>query len=352
MKKLLKVHPKAYTKFYVFIGIILGLSLINFIVFIINYSIVSNKLNYFEENDPDIIITGLSSVAFLEKKNHEEYKVSEPNLGSTGKIIFDCFRGVCLFKELDICYRSECSGSKKKTCRSVRYYCYKDVYKFIYDCSNECRTKGQLTCNSCPNQAESEIGNCSRNENDDYNSQKSCLADNIIYNWKGYYYDRVNSTSFYGELSYLKNAVQANESCPTSMKMCGILDELGNKLCINKTKECPINHIRISNNSQDFGNNKINYNNEAISEKIIGGLYADSDLLIQYKDEECQILDTGSISEFINNNKKLYRNVLDFDPYSEANIDSKGKSYLKWCIVGLGRNRDLNTMKKEKLLSI
>ena len=142
---------------------------------------------------------------------------------------------------------------KKKTCRSVRYYCYKDVYKFIYDCSNECRTKGQLTCNSCPNRAESEIGTCSRNENDDYNSQKSCLADNIIYNWKGYYYDRVNSTSFYGELSYLKNAVQANESCPTSMKMCGILDELGNKLCINKTKECPINYIRISKNSQDFG---------------------------------------------------------------------------------------------------
>ena len=114
MKKLLKVHPKAYTKVYVFIGIILGLSLINFIVFIINHSIVSNKLNYFEENDPDIIITGLSSVQFLEKKNHEEYKVSEPNLGSTGKIIFDCFRGECQFKELDICYRSECSGSKKR----------------------------------------------------------------------------------------------------------------------------------------------------------------------------------------------------------------------------------------------
>ena len=40
---------------------------------------------------------------------------------------------------------------------------------------------------------------------------------------------------------------------------------------------------------------------------------------------------------------------MDFDPYSEANIDSKGKSYLKWCIVGQGRNRDLNTMKKENI---
>ena len=142
------------------------------------------------------------------------------------------------------------------------------------------------------------------------------------------------------------------------MKMCGILDELGNKLCIPKTKDCPINYIKVSNNSpdekynynfSDFGNKRIYYTNEAVSGKIIGGLYVDSDLLIQYKDEECEILDTGSISELINDNKILYKNVLDFDPYSENNIDNKGKSYLKWCIVGQGRNRDLNTMKKENI---
>ena len=35
--------------------------------------------------------------------------------------------------------------------------------------------------------------------------------------------------------------------------------------------------------------------------------------------------------------------------YSEKNIDNLGKSYLKWCIVGQGRNKDLNFMKKENI---
>ena len=359
MNKCIKVHPKAHSKIYAFIGIIIFLALFKLIIAIINYSISSNKIEYFEENDPDIIITGLSFIEFLEKRNPEEYIISEPNLGSTGKIIFDCFRGECTFKQLSICYRRECSKNTKKTsCRTVSYQCYKEFYKYMYDCSYECRTKGELLCNSCPITAESLIGNCSRKENDDYDIQKSCLADNVIYNWNGSYYYRINGTSSYGERTYLKNAVQADETCPSSMKMCGILDKLGNKLCIPKTNPCPINYVKVSNNSLDnkynytisnIGNKKLYYTNEAVSEKIIGGLYVDSDLLIQYKDEECEILDTGSISELINDNKKLYKNVLNFDPYSENNIDSKGKSYLKWCIVGKGRNKDLNIMKKENI---
>ena len=357
--KFIKVHPKAHLRIYILIGIIIALALIKLIISIINYSIISNKIYYFEENDPDIIITGLSSIQFLEKKYPEEYKESEPNLGSTGKIILDCFRGECNFKELTTCSKYECRSSNKKTsCRTVYYKCYKDYYKLIYDCSYECRTKKEPSCNSCPNSANSKIGSCSRKENDDYDYQKSCLADNVIYNWKGHYYNRVNGTSFYGQLSYLKNAVQANESCPTSMKMCGILDELGNKLCIPITKDCPINYIKLSNDSPDekyhysfsnIGNKSLIYTNEAVSNKIIGGLYVDSDLLIQYNDKDCEILDTGNINDLINENKILYKNVLNFDPYSETNINNKGKSYLKWCIVGQGRNKDLNIMKKENI---
>ena len=82
MIKILKVHPKVYPKVYAFIAIILTLALINLIISIINYSIVSHKLDYLEENDPDLIITGLSSFQFLEKKNPEEYNISGPNLGS------------------------------------------------------------------------------------------------------------------------------------------------------------------------------------------------------------------------------------------------------------------------------
>ena len=87
MYECFKVHKKAHSKVFTIFGIIFALSLINFICFIVNRSIVSNTLDYFEENDPDIIITGLSKVQFLEKKMPEEYKVSEPNLGSTGKKI-------------------------------------------------------------------------------------------------------------------------------------------------------------------------------------------------------------------------------------------------------------------------
>lgn len=354
---LLKVHPKAYLKIYVFIGIIVFLALVKLIIAIIIYSISSKKIKKFEENDPDIIITGLSSIKFLEKRNPEEYIISAPNLGSTGKIIFDCFRGQCAFQKLSTCTRTECTEKNRKTkCRIVNYYCYKDYYKYIYNCSYECRTKEKLTCNSCPSNATNLTGNCSRKENDDYDTQKSCLADNVIYNWNGFYYDRTNGT-INGEITYLKNAVQANESCPSSMKMCGILDELGNKLCIPKADACPINYIKISDYNDykynyiisNIGNKKLYYTNEAVSEKIIGGLYVDSDLLIQYKNEECEILDTGSISELINDNKILYKNVLKFDPYSEKNIDNMGKSYLKWCIVGQGRNKDLNFMKKENI---
>ena len=103
------------------------------------------------------------------------------------------------------------------------------------------------------------------------------------------------------------------------MKMCGILDELGNKLCIPKTKDCPINYIKLSNDSLDkkynysfsnIGNKSLIYTNEAVSNKIIGGLYVDSDLLIQYNEKDCEILDTGNINELINENKISHKNVL------------------------------------------
>ena len=282
---LLNLHPKAYLKIYVFIGIIVFLALVKLIIAIFIYSISSKKIKNLEENDPDIIITGLSSIKFLEKRNPEEYIISDPNLGSTGKIIFDCFRGgQCVFQKLSTCSRTECTEKNKKTrCNVVYYYCYKDYYKYIYNCSYECRTKAKPTCNSCPNTAANLTGNCSRKENDDYDIQKSCLADNVIYNWNGFYYYRTNGT-INGEITYLKNAVQANESCPSTLKMCGILYELGNKLCIPKTDACPINYIKVYYYNDykynyiisNIGNKKLYYTNEAVSEKIIGGLYVDS----------------------------------------------------------------------------
>ena len=79
--------------------------------------------------------------------------------------------------------------------------------------------------------------------------------------------------------------------------------------------------------------------------KIVGGLYADSDLLIKYKEVDCEILETDSISSFLKSNtNSLYKNSLDFNPNEDKNIDSKGKAFLKWCVPGVE--------KEEKNISI
>ena len=44
---------------------------------------------------------------------------------------------------------------------------------------------------------------------------------------------------------FLQDKSITKGKCPEGKKQCGILDSLGNKLCINEAKECPINDIKI-----------------------------------------------------------------------------------------------------------
>lgn len=63
-----------------------------------------NNLKYFEENDPDIYFTGLESFSFEDiSLAPEEYDPSKFNLGKTGKLIFDCFRGSCSYQREEAC---------------------------------------------------------------------------------------------------------------------------------------------------------------------------------------------------------------------------------------------------------
>ena len=72
--------------------------------------------------------------------------------------------------------------------------------------------------------------------------------------------------------------------------MCGILDELGNKLCLPLEEGCPINSIKESSEMPqdnlnylyvEIENKKIYFTNESVSTgKIVGGIFADSDLLL------------------------------------------------------------------------
>ena len=139
------------------------------------------------------------------------------------------------------------------------------------------------------------------------------------------------------------------------MHQCGILDEFGNKLCYPEGYKCPINYLTLNSSDKNYTYKeytidgvKVYYTNEAIEDgMVLGGFYVDSDLMIKYNIVECQIIDTGKISELLNSQKnKLYRNSLNFDPYKDENIDTKGNAYLKWCIPGVGKERNLTLVKK------
>ena len=186
---------------------------------------------------------------------------------------------------------------------------------------------------------------CSHTYSDYYSSSYYCTADNMILNWKNYYYD--HST---GYINYLKDVVPSNEDCPHDMKECGILDELGNKLCISESSPCPINYITLNPTDKNYTYKNITvdgvtiyYTNEAIYDgKVVGGFYVDSDLNINYNIGDCQIIATGKISELMNSHEnKLYKKSLTFDPYKSKDIDRKGKAYLKWCIPAVGKKKIL-----------
>ena len=136
----------------------------------------------------------------------------------------------------------------------------------------------------------------------------------------------------------MNSAVPANEECPPNNHQCGILDDLGNKLCYPKNIECPINHITLDKSiinenysSYIIENVTIYYTNKAETYgRVLGGFFVDSDLKINYELGDCQIISTGKISEILNSHEnKIYRNIIRVDPYKETNIDEKGKAYLK-----------------------
>ena len=181
-----------------------------------------------------------------------------------------------------------------------------------------------------------EKGICSRKYDDSYDVEKYCYADNVIYFWKGKKYTIWKKDVY----SYYKNAILKDEKCPGNTINCGILDDNENQLCIPSTSSCPINYFSESKISENklhssvmIGNKTFYYtfdDNNKKKRKIIGGLIADSDLYLNENNDQKVIIDTGTISEFLNDNKNLYKKVnLGYDPYKERNIDSKGKSYLR-----------------------
>lgn len=71
-------------------------------------------------------------------------------------------------------------------------------------------------------------------------------------------------------ISYLNSAVLPGEDCPVNTKLCGILDNNGNKLCLSEEEECPINKIVVSESEPlDYYYNHATINNISIQMKLL-----------------------------------------------------------------------------------
>ena len=61
--------------------------------------------------------------------------------------------------------------------------------------------------------------------------------------------------------TFQKNLIVPDyKPCPKGKKKCGILDSLGNILCLNESEKCPINNIIINNNEKMDGYNSFELN--------------------------------------------------------------------------------------------
>ena len=372
MDNWLTVHSQAYTKVYLIYGILFALNFIGFIIFTI-YSVKSSgSLELLKEDDPDIYCPGLKSFSFTEEYGNLEYATGMPNLGTTGRLYLNCYTGECRYMTNDTCIQQRCYTDdwNNTICEDYIDYCINYTTYTEYSCSNQCRKSKSRKCgiSYCSPKSSSYKYSSSSCSNDDNSKNtthpKSCNAENLILYWGNtsenkLYYKSVNNTD-YKKISYLNNAVTAKESCPPGKKMCGILDNLGNKLCYPEYLDCPLNYITTNKsdaNYSDVGwvelNNKtVYFTNEATENgKIIGGFFVDSDLLIKYKDEDCVTLEEGTISNLFSIHPyTLYRNSIGYDPYTHREVTDTGKRYLKWCVPGVGKEKNIAKIKELKVV--
>ena len=304
---------------YIF-AIILTLIAIGILtLIIILFSKKPEKLN--ETKTPDIVISSISSLNFIEIDSLPPYSESKLNLGLTGRLILDCFTGICQVE--DFYYDSDDD--------LVEYY--KDVID--YSCSRQCSYNVNQEC-TCNIDEEKSIGKCSRKYDDQYEIGKYCYADNVIYNWKGKKYIATKKDF----LTYYNDVKLKDEECPIGTIDCGIIDDNENKLCLGSTSNCPINYLSENQTNSNIIHSNIIIGNKTfyytfddknkMKRKIIAGLVADTDLYLNQDNDEKVIIDTDTISGFLADNKNLYKEVnLGYDPYKEENIDNKGNSYLR-----------------------
>ena len=341
----------AFNIFDIFIIIILLLSIIQIIVSIILNNQVNSKLkNYKIKEVKDIDIAGLKSIKFIKNKSKPIYNPKESNLGYAGELIIDCYVGTCTKQNTLSGTERICSKSPyddDTDCVDGPYNITKYENIIDFNCSSECFEIKGKNQNSFSSSSKCSNCLCEKITNDKYSNGKYCLSKNAIYFWKAQKYEAEGINS---DFSYLKNAMLKNEECPNKTKNCGILDDNENKLCIPDNLECPINIIseeklNISNSSFKIGNKTFyyDYDKNAKNKKIIAGLYVDISLEENKIEEDYFSLDKYTIKDIFEENKILFKGVtLGNAPYSDKDINKKGKSYLK---IKYNENVDLVSLR-------
>ena len=354
------ICPKLNQKvFWTFI-IIFVFTIVSLFISTLNYCLCIYKLKS-ELNDPNIDLSGIGGFRFDYSSTpyNPEYN---PNmaLGYTGKPIFDCYKGECSYYNEYSCEKEKCTYDEdgyKEDCETITSTCTQTTYEIKYSNSKSCRNTNGKSCDSssCNKNIDYKSKECfcfRDKDSEEYSPSYSCNADNVIFNWKNnYYYKYILDRGF----NYLNNAVPSNQNCPKGMRQCGILDEFGNKLCLPSNFLCPINNVTLikPENNYKYENYTIDgvtiyITSNAIKDgRVFGGFYVDTDLMINYNIGECQIITTGKISDLLKSHKNiLYKDSLNFNPYKDKNIDEKGKAYLKWCIPGVGKERNITKIKE------
>ena len=89
----------------------------------------------------------------------------------------------------------------------------------------------------------------------------------------------------------LEHSVSSNEQCESGYKQCGILNTKGDKLCLKKSQECPINYLKVTSSESNYdindiedynalsyssyfnlGESYLHYSNKAVDRPIIADL--------------------------------------------------------------------------------
>ena len=115
MEDWLSVHEHAYGKVYLLYILLFTTNIFALIFLTVNYCLSKYSLEYFKEDDPDIDLTGLKGFSFsqISHDEHDEYSPTMSNLGTTGKLYFDCYKGSCTYEKSYRCEKTELNVKEK-----------------------------------------------------------------------------------------------------------------------------------------------------------------------------------------------------------------------------------------------